>query len=169
MAAMARIAELIPPPGPDTAFGPDTQGARSNSGSVALLSDGSVGAARQGFLSGVIRPAVGVVRSGYVSLEGYQPRPGLLPQRSRPPGMGNWLRSPWPANSLGCYHTLRNIDPAEVYAIPAGCQPPPMPAWALGSLRQPSGWSRSYVLASLRAPHLDQHQRPGAIGNEGLC
>ncbi len=36
------------------------------------------------------------------------------------------------------------------------------------SLHQPSGWSRSYVLASLRALHLDQHQRPGAIGNEGL-
>jgi hypothetical protein len=31
------------------------------------------------------------------------------------------------------------------------------------SLHRPSGWSRSYVLASLRALHLDQHLDTGAI------
>jgi len=31
------------------------------------------------------------------------------------------------------------------------------------SLHRPSGWSRSFVLASLRALHLDQHLRPGAL------
>ena len=30
-------------------------------------------------------------------------------------------------------------------------------------MHRPSGWSRSYVLASLRALHLDQHLRPGAL------
>ena len=32
----------------------------------------------------------------------------------------------------------------------------------IASMHRPSGWSRSYVLASLRALHLDQHLRPGA-------
>ena len=32
----------------------------------------------------------------------------------------------------------------------------------IASVHRPSGWSRSYVLASLRALHLDQHLRPGA-------
>ena len=36
------------------------------------------------------------------------------------------------------------------------------------SLHQPSGWSRSFVLAALRALHLDQHHRPGASRKEGL-
>ncbi len=36
------------------------------------------------------------------------------------------------------------------------------------SLHKPSGWSRSYVLAALRALHLDQHHRPGAFRKEGL-
>jgi hypothetical protein len=31
------------------------------------------------------------------------------------------------------------------------------------SLHRPSGWSRSYVLASLRALHLDQHLDTGAV------
>jgi len=31
------------------------------------------------------------------------------------------------------------------------------------TLHRPSGWSRSYVLASLRALHLDQRLRPGAV------
>ena len=30
-------------------------------------------------------------------------------------------------------------------------------------MHRPSGWSRSFVLASLRALHLDQHLRPGAL------
>ena len=33
----------------------------------------------------------------------------------------------------------------------------------IASMHRPSGWSRSYVLASLRALHLDQHLRPGAL------
>jgi Transposase IS116/IS110/IS902 family len=33
----------------------------------------------------------------------------------------------------------------------------------IASLHRPSGWSRSFVLASLRALHLDQHLRPGAL------
>ena len=33
----------------------------------------------------------------------------------------------------------------------------------IASLHRPSGWSRSYVLASLRALHLDQRLRPGAL------
>jgi hypothetical protein len=36
------------------------------------------------------------------------------------------------------------------------------------SLHRPSGWSRSFVLASLRALHLDQRLRPGAQRQEGL-
>ena len=38
----------------------------------------------------------------------------------------------------------------------------------IASLHRPSGWSRSYVLASLRALHLDQRLRPGAPRQEGL-
>jgi hypothetical protein len=34
------------------------------------------------------------------------------------------------------------------------------------SMHRPSGWSRSYVLASLRALHLDQHLRPGATSTK---
>ena len=33
----------------------------------------------------------------------------------------------------------------------------------IASLHRPSGWSRSFVLASLRALHLDQRLRPGAL------
>src|SRR4051812_8426213 len=33
----------------------------------------------------------------------------------------------------------------------------------IASMHRPSGWSRSFVLASLRALHLDQHLRPGAL------
>ena len=33
----------------------------------------------------------------------------------------------------------------------------------IASLHRPSGWSRSFVLATLRALHLDQHLRPGAL------
>ena len=36
------------------------------------------------------------------------------------------------------------------------------------SLHRPSGWSRSFVLASLRALHLDQRLPAGARGQEGL-
>src|SRR5215831_12870034 len=36
------------------------------------------------------------------------------------------------------------------------------------SVHRPSGWSRSFVLAPLRALHLDQHLRPGAPCKEGL-
>jgi hypothetical protein len=32
----------------------------------------------------------------------------------------------------------------------------------IASLHRPSGWSRSFVLASLRALHLDKRLRPGA-------
>lgn len=40
--------------------------------------------------------------------------------------------------------------------------------WPIESLHQPSGWSRSFVLAALRALHLDQHHRPGASRKEAL-
>ena len=33
----------------------------------------------------------------------------------------------------------------------------------IASVHRPSGWSRSFVLASLRALHLDQRLRPGAL------
>jgi hypothetical protein len=36
------------------------------------------------------------------------------------------------------------------------------------SVHRPSGWSRSFVLASLRALHLDQHLQAGAPCKEGL-
>ena len=40
--------------------------------------------------------------------------------------------------------------------------------WLISSMRQPLGWSRSFVLAALRALHLDQRLRAGAFSNESL-
>jgi hypothetical protein len=41
-------------------------------------------------------------------------------------------------------------------------------SWLISSMRHPLGWSRSFVLAALRALHLDQRLRAGAFSNESL-
>ena len=41
-------------------------------------------------------------------------------------------------------------------------------SWLISSMRQPLGWSRSFVLAALRALHLDQRLRADAFSNESL-
>ena len=61
-------------------------------------------------------------------------------------------------------HPIRLLSPTTTTVEHPGNagRPRTTTASAHTSMHRPSGWSRSYVLASLRALHLDQRLRPGA-------
>jgi transposase len=59
--------------------------------------------------------------------------------------------------------TIVVADDISLVEHPGNAGRPHVADRPIPSLHRPSGWSRSYVLASLRALHLDQRLRPGAI------
>ena len=92
---------------------------------------------------------------------------GQLPQPACPPASVldglQTLTRPRTHNRGG--HPIRDVVADDEFVEHPGNagRPRTIKPRPIASMHRPSGWSRSFVLASLRALHLDQHLRPGAL------
>jgi hypothetical protein len=93
---------------------------------------------------------------------------GLLLKRACPPALvPDGLRTPTRPRSHNPTGDTRSrfvvADGTSFVEHPGNAGRPHLASRPIASLLRPSGSSRSYVLASLRALHLDQRLRPGAL------